>query len=392
MTNTRNLLGVLSSFILAAVLPLSAASKGTLVIGHVTTLTGSDAYIGPGAVPALEDEVDKINAAGGINGWNLKIVTYDGQSLPAECVAVTKRLIDQDKVVAIVGPSFSGAGIPMAKIADEAKVPIIATTATNVNVTVDQSGKVHPYMFRVCFIDPYQGTALADYCFNQLGKRKAAFITDVASPYTVALHQFFKDRFTKLGGQIVCDEGYNKGDQEFRAQLAKVKASKADVLVSCADNYKDPGLMAKQAKALHLDVQMIGGDGWMVEEILPYASKELDGAFFTCVASVDDPAFAKYNADYKGKHPGKEANIWGYLGLDCMMIIENAIKQVTANNGAWSQEKFRDAIENTKDLPVFTAAKFTFDKSNHNPFNKPVLLLEIKDGKFKFLASYAPKS
>jgi branched-chain amino acid transport system substrate-binding protein len=380
------------AFLVAAFLPLSAASKGTLVIGHVTTMTGSDAYIAPGAVSALEDEVAKVNAAGGINGYMLKVIAYDGQSLPAECVAVTKRLIDQDKVVAIVGPSFSGAGIPMAKIADESHVPILATTATNVNVTVDESGKVHPYMFRVCFIDPYQGTALADYCYNKLNKRKVAFITDVASPYTVALHQFFKDRFTKLGGQVVADEGYNKGDQEFRAQLAKVKSGKADVLVACADNYKDPGLIAKQAKALNLNIQMIGGDGWMVEDILPYAGKELDGAFFTTIASVDDPAFAQFNAKYKQLHPGKEANIWGYLGLDCMKIIENGIKVVTANNGAWSQEKFRDAIENTKDLPVFTAAKFTFDKSNHNPYNKPVLLIEIKDGKFKILESYAPKS
>ena len=385
-------LGVVASFLLAATLPLCAAPKGTLNIGHLTTLTGLGSYIGPAAAGALEDEAAKINAAGGINGWNLKIITYDGAGHPADSVAAAKRLIDQDKVVGIVGPSFSGAGIPMAKIADDSKVPIIATTATNVNVTVDLSGKVHPYMFRVCFIDPYQGTALADYCYNKLGKRNAAFITDVASPYTVALHQFFRERFEKLGGKIVCDEGYNKGDQEFRAQLAKVKASKADVLVSCGDNYKDPGLIAKQAKALNVTCQMIGGDGWMVEEILPYAGKELDGAFFTCVAYVDDPNFSAFKATYAKNHPGKEANIWGFLGLDCLKIMENAIKVVTANNAPWSQEKFRDAIEATKDLPVFTAAKFTFDKATHNPLNKPVILLQIKDGKFKYLESYAPKS
>ena len=150
--------------------------------------------------------------------------------------------------------------------------------------------------------------------------------------------------------------------------------------------------MAKQGKALGLKIQMVGGDGWMVEDILPYASKELDGAYFTTIASVDDPAFAKFNADYKAKHPGKEANVWGYLGLDCMAIIENAVKQVTANNGAWSQEKFRDAIENTKDLPVFTAPKFNFEKNTHNPYNKPVLMIQIKDGKFKPLESWAPKN
>ena len=381
----------LVSLVLAA-LPLSAASKGTLNIGHVTTLTGTDAYIGPGAIGSIEDEAAKINAAGGINGYMLKVISYDGQSLPAECVAVTKRLIEQDKCVAIIGPTFSGAAIPMAKIADEAKVPTIATTATNVNVTVDQAGKVHPYMFRVCFIDPYQGTALADYCYTKLGKRKAAFLTDVASPYTVALHQFFKAQFEKLGGKVVLDEGYNKGDQEFRAQLAKVKSAKADVVVACADNYKDPGLIAKQAKSLKLDVQMIGGDGWMVEEILAYAGKELDGAFFTCITSVDDPVYAKYNAEFKQKHGGKEANVWGYLGADAMKIIANGIKVATANGANLDQAKLRDAIEATKDLPVFTTAKFTFDKTNHNPYNKPVLMLQIKDGKFKIIESYAPKS
>ncbi len=389
--SSRHYLGVLSGTLLAALLPLSAASKGTLNIGHITTMTGSDAYIAPGAVPALEDEVARVNAAGGINGWMLKVISYDGQSMPAECVAVTKRMIDQDKCVAVIGPTFSGAGIPIAKIADESHVPVIATTATNVNVTVDESGKVHPYMFRVCFIDPYQGTALADYCYNKLGKRQAAFITDVASPYTVALHQFFMDRFTKLGGKVVCDEGYNKGDQEFRAQLAKVKNSKADVLVCCADNYKDPGLVAKQAKSLGLNIQMVGGDGWMIEDLLPYAGKELDGAYFTCIASVNDPYFAKYNTDFKQKHPGKEANVWGYLGLDAMALIENAIKTVTANGGAPDPVKMRDVIEHSKSVKGFTS-NLTIDPANHNPINKPVLMIQVKDGQFKILESYAPKS
>jgi len=391
MTNlSSNRFGLLPGLLLTALLPLSAASKGTLNIGHVTTLTGPDAYHGTDA-PVLADEVAKINAAGGINGWMLKVISYDSQSLPAESVAVTKRLIEQDKCVAIVGPADSGSAIPMARIADEYHVPIIATTATNVNVTVDESGKVHPYMFRVCFIDPYQGTALADYCYNKLGKRKAAFITDVASPYTVGLHQFFKDRFTKLGGQVVCDEGYNKGDQEFRAQLAKVKSTKADLLVCCADNYKDPGLVAKQAKTLNLNTQIVGGDSWMVADILPLAGKELEGAFFTCIADVNDPAVQPFNAAFHKKH-GFDPNIYGYLGLDCMAIIENAIKQVTANGAPMDQVKLRDTIENTKDLPVFTAPKFNFEKANHNPRNKPVLLIQIKDTKFHFLESYAPKS
>jgi branched-chain amino acid transport system substrate-binding protein len=376
--------------LLIASMPLAAAGK-VLNIGHITALTGSEAYIGEGGVAAMEDYAAELNAKGGINGYTLKVISYDGRSEAADCVAIARRLIYQDKCVAIVGPTFSGAGIPIAKICDDAKVPCIANTATNVNVTVDESGKVHPYMFRVCFVDPYQGKALADYAYNRLGKRRAAFMTDVASPYTVAVHQIFAERFKQLGGQVVLDEGYNKGDQEFRAQLAKARSSKADVLVACADNFKDPGLIAKQAKALGMNTLMMGADAWMVADILKLAGPELEGSFFTTIASVDDPQFAPYNKQFAAKHGGKQANIWSYLNMDAMKILENAIRKVTANGGAPDPVKMRDVIENTKDLPAFTC-RFTMDKSNHNPLNKPVVLMKITGSKFKVVESYAPKN
>ena len=393
MTNPSTLgLGVLPGLLLAGLLPLSAASRGTLVIGHITSMSGAEAYIAPGEVPGLEDEVARINAAGGINGWSLKLVSYDIASNPVDGVPIAKRLITQDHAVAIIGPPYSGACIPLARVANDARVPVITNTGSNVNITVDPSGKVHPYMFRVGFVDPYQGAALADYCYTTLGRRKAAFIAEVTSPYTVGLHQFFQERFEKLGGRTVLKEGYTKGDQEFRALLAKVKNSSADVVVCCAENYKDPGLIAKQAKAMHLDIQMVGGDAWMFRDLLALAGKELEGACFTAQASTDDPAFATYNASYRKKHPGKEPNVWGYLSLDAMAIIVDAIRVTTAGNGAWNGAKFRDAIENTRNLPVFTTARFTFDKASHNPSNKPILMIQIKDSQFKILGSYTPRS
>jgi branched-chain amino acid transport system substrate-binding protein len=391
MAITANLKLGISSFLFTAMLPLGAAGSKVLNIGHITALTGSEAYIGEGCVPSLEDYVNDLNAKGGVNGYKFKVISYDGRSEAADCVAIARRLIDQDKCVAIIGPTFSGAAIPVAKIADDAHVPCIATTATNINVTVDESGKVHPYMFRVSFIDPYQGKALADYAFNRLHKRRVAFLTDVASPYTVGVHQYFSERFKQLGGQVVLDEGYNKGDQEFRAQLAKVRSSKADVLVAAADNFKDPGLIAKQAKALGLNVSMMGADGWMVEDLLKLAGPELEGAFFTTIASVDDPQYAPYNNAFAKRHNGKKPNIWSYLNLDAMMIIENAVRQVTAKGGAPESIKLRDAIENTKELKVFTC-KFTYDKTNHNPLNKPVVLMKITGSKFQVVESYAPKN
>ena len=188
------------------------ASQGkVLKIGYVTEQTGVEAYIGQASIPALTDRIDKINAEGGIGGYKLELVSYDTRSEATDAVAVTKRLMDQDKVIAVIGPSWSAAAIPVAEIADTSKVPVVATTASNVNVTVSEDGKLHPYMFRVCFIDPYQGYALADFAYNKLGLRNVAFLTDVASPYTVGVHKFFETHFVELGGKVVAQEGYSGG-------------------------------------------------------------------------------------------------------------------------------------------------------------------------------------
>ena len=186
-------------------------NEKVIKIGHITSDTGSESYIGAASTPAIQDYIDKINAEGGINGYKLQLVSYDTRSEVPEAVSVAKRLIDQDKVVAIIGPSWSAAGIPIAAIADTSKVPFIGTTASNVNVTVNESGKLHPYMFRACFIDPYQGYALADFAYKKLNLRKVAFLTDVSSPYTVGVHKFFEDHFKELGGKIAPNEGYTQG-------------------------------------------------------------------------------------------------------------------------------------------------------------------------------------
>ena len=160
----------------------SCSGSKVLKIGYLTEQTGQESYISQNSTPALEDYVAKINDAGGINGYKLQLVTYDTRSEVTDAVSVLKRMIDQDGVVAVIGPSWSAAGIPIAEIADASKIPVVATTASNVNVTVSETGVLHPYMFRVCFIDPYQGYAQADFAYNKLGLRKAALLTDISSP------------------------------------------------------------------------------------------------------------------------------------------------------------------------------------------------------------------
>jgi branched-chain amino acid transport system substrate-binding protein len=381
-------LGLMTLVLLVSLTLTGCQQEKVLKIGYITEQTGVDAYVGPASVPALKDHVDKINAEGGIGGYKLELIVYDTRSEVTDAVAVTKRLFDQDKVVAVIGPSWSAAAIPIADIADAAKIPVVATTASNVNVTVSETGQLHPYMFRVCFIDPYQGYAQADFAYNKLGLRKAALLTDIASPYTVGLHQFFENHFVELGGQIVAKEGYTGGDAEFRAQLAKIKDSGADLLVMSAYTYKDVGLAAQQAEALGLKIQFMSGDGVFVPELLEMAGPQLEGAIVTTGVSEDAPEFAAFNAAFEAKH-GVKANVYTYYGLDALMAIEYAIRQAVAK-GEPTPTAIRDALETMTDVQLFTS-KVTMDPATHNPLNKPLLINTIQNSQWVLLETFQPK-
>lgn len=364
------------------------SSEKVLKIGYVTEQTGVEAYVGQASIPAMEDYIKKINDAGGIGGYKLQLVVYDTRSEVTDAVSVAKRMIEQDRVVAVIGPSWSAAGIPLAEIADANKVPMVATTASNINVTVDESGNLNPYMFRVCFIDPYQGFAQADFAYKELGKRKVAFLTDVASPYSVGIAKFFVDHFESLGGEIVAQEGYQTGDTEFRAQLAKIKDSGADLMVVPAYTYRDAGLIAQQMVALGLTISFMGGDGIFVDDLLTMAGKELEGAYVSTGVTTDAPDFAQFNKDFEAAH-GLKANIYTYYGLDALMMIEYGIRTAFDKTGKADPTAIRDAIETMKDVQLFTS-KVTMESDTHNPHNKPILMVMIKDGKWEIVKTYTP--
>ena len=223
-------------------------------------------------------------------------------------------------------------------------------------------------MFRVCFIDPYQGTALADYCYNKLGKRKAAFMTEWPPP----------TRWACTSSSRTASPSWRQGDVRQRLQprrpgvpgpVGHDQELQGYVLVCCSDNYKDGGLVAKQARDLGLNLQIIGGDSWMIADILTLAGKQLEGAFFTCIADVTTPRFSPSTrlSTRSTASIRKSMATWALTAS----IIENAIKEVTANGAPMDQAKLRDAIENTKNLPVFTASKFTFDKAATTRTTKP---------------------
>ncbi len=376
----------------ALVLSLALAGCGggkTIKLGFDAQMTGPDAYVGQAAKYALEDRVKEINAAGGIKGHKLELITYDSRSEPAEAITAAKRLMEQDRVVGIIGPEWSAAAIPLGPMAAAAKTPIIATTASNTKVTVGDDGKVQPYMFRTCFIDPYQGTALADFAYKELGKRKAAFITDVSAAYSTGIQSFFEEQFTKLGGAVVAKEGYQTNDTEFRAQISKISKSGADLLVVPTSTYRDIALVAKQASALGLKIQYLGVDGWIADELLGLAANELQGAFLSSGLSPDAPQFAEFNAAFEKAHNMK-ANVYAYYALDALYAFEYAIGQAIAKDGKATGPAIRDELEGMKDVPVFTS-KMTVEPETHNPHNKPVIIMTIEGGKWKDVKVYEPK-
>ncbi len=357
--------------------------------GFVAQLTGPDSYIGQAAKFALEDRVKEVNQKGGIGGKKVSLTIYDSRGEATEAVAATKRLIEQVGVVGIIGPEWSAAAIPLGPISEAAKVPIVTTTASNIKVTLNDNGTVKPYVFRTCFIDPYQGYALANFAYKDLKKRRAAFLYDVGSAYSAGVLQYFEAEFTRLGGQIIAKEGYQANDTEFRAQVSKVGQANPDCVVVPTSTYRDIALISKQADALGLKFQFLGVDGWVAEELLAMAGKELEGSILTSGLSTQDAQFKDYNAQFLKAHNVKP-QIYAYYALDAMYALEYAAKVSLEKTQKIDTVVMKNALETMKDVPVFTSS-LSYEAKTHNPHNKPIVIMSIKSSKWQTLKTYKPE-
>ncbi|HYG58268.1 MAG TPA: ABC transporter substrate-binding protein, partial [Symbiobacteriaceae bacterium] len=234
---TKRILATAVAMVLAFSLAACSGTGGgsgkdgdPIKIGHAVALTGDSSMWGQSEKNALDMEIEKINAKGGVMGRKLQLIAYDTRADATEAVNVAKRLINQDKVVAIIGPAQSGVSIAMSSVTEPSKVPFIATTATNPKVTLDKDEKVLQYAFRTCFIDPFQGTVAAQFAATELKAKKAAILYDVGSDYSAWLGKYFTEAFTKAGGQVVVNEAFRSGELDYRAILGKVKEQNPDVL------------------------------------------------------------------------------------------------------------------------------------------------------------------
>ena len=361
-----------------ALLPIGCGREPEhLRIGGVAPLTGESASFGQSGRRGSELAVEQWNARGGLLGRRIRLVVADDKGDPAEGATVFTKLIEQDKVSAIVGTVMSKVSLAGAPICQAAKIPMIATASTNPKVT-----DVGPFIFRACYIDPFQGTVGAKFAFDELKARKAACLFDVGNDYPKGLSEFFKAKFTALGGEVVGFEGHATGTSDFKAQLTKVLAAKPDLLY-ISDYYSDVAIMAKQARELGFKGPMLGGDGWDSPKLIEIAGSAVEGCFFTNHYAKEDKApvvqefVMKYTDKYKAAPDALAA-----LAYDAANIMLDAITRAGATDGAAIQ-----AALGKTDLRVVTG-QVKFDEKR-NPV-KSAVIIEIKGGHEVYKTTIAP--
>lgn len=373
------LIVVLLASVLAACKPAEAE---TVKIGHLVALTGGNATWGQSENNALKMIVDKINAEGGINGKQVEIIAYDSRADKLEAVNVVKRMVEQDKVIAIIGPGQSGVANAVREVVNSAKVPLLATTATNPTVTVQDDGSVVPYTFRVCFIDPFQGTVAAQFAMKDLNFKKAGILYDIGDEYSQYLAKYFTEAFEKGGGTITANEAFRTGELDFRAQLGKIKDTDPEVIFIPTMN-KEAALASKQARDLGITAVLMGGDGWGSPDVFELSGGAIEDGYFVNIAALEDPTIQDFIKEYEAKYNAEPVLPNPLMAYDAMIWLADALKRTGGEGG----EALAKALEDTKDLQVLTG-KLTMDPATHNPLNKPAVIQQAKDGKFIYVKTF----
>jgi branched-chain amino acid transport system substrate-binding protein len=360
---------------------------GTLQVGHFACLTGSTAMFGQTTEKGVRLAEDEINRAGG--GLQVKVQTLDDASQKEQAVPVVTRLISQYGANAIVGEVASSRSIAAAPIADSRQVPMVSPSSTNPDVTVDPRTKqTHPYVFRVCFTDPFQGAVIAQFVRNNLKLSKAAVLKDVKNAYSVGLADGFRKRFTELDGQLVAEEAYAEGDKDFHSQLTRIQGQSPEVLI-VPGYYNDAGLIVQQARTLGLKVPIVGGDGWDSPTLTQGSEKYFTDCYFSNHFSPEEkrPGVQAFVDTYKAKYPGELPNALSALGYDAVKLLVDAVRRAkTMERGA-----LKDALAATKDYAGVTG-QITID-AQHNAIKPAVVVrVDITGGKttFPVVATISP--
>jgi branched-chain amino acid transport system substrate-binding protein len=395
MMKKKKLAGVFLSLMLTASLMVgckggaqNTGSSGdgggdVIKIGANLELSGGVASYGNSAADGVELAFEEINKKGGIDGKKLKLVKVDNKSDAAEATNGAIKLISQDQVVAIIGASTSTNTLAQVQVAQDNKVPLITPTGTNPTIT-NKDGKVNEYVFRTCFIDPFQGTVAAKFALDELKVKNAAVIIDTSSDYSKGLASAFKKSFEENGGKIVGEEAYVAKDTDFRATLTRIKSANPE-FIFLPGYYEEVGLIVKQARELGINVPIMGGDGWDSPTLVEIAGPEaLNNTFITNHYSANDPdeKIQSFVKAFKEKY-NKTPDGFAALGYDTAYFIADAIKRA----GEANPEKIKEALAQTKDLALVSGV-ITLDE-NHDPI-KSATILEYKNGEQQFKVKVNP--
>jgi branched-chain amino acid transport system substrate-binding protein len=356
----------------------SDSNSSEIVIGEFGSLTGTTATFGISTKNGIDMAVDEINKAGGVLGKKVRVIVEDDQGKPEEAQTVVTKLITKDQVAAVLGEVASSRTMAAAPVAQQNGIPLISPSSTNPKVT--QTGD---YIFRVCFIDPFQGFVMAKFATNTLKVKNVAILRDIKNDYSVGLADVFVENFKKMGGNIVADESYSEGDTDFSAQLTSIK-SKNPQAVFMPGYYTEVGLVVRQARKLGLMVPFLGGDGWDSPKLIEIGGEAMNGSYYSNHFSVSDPnpTIQKFVSDYKARYNTTPDALTG-LGYDAASILFDAIKRAGSTDGA----KVRDAIASTKEFAGVTG-KITLDKDRNAV--KPAVVLQVKDGMLQYVETITP--
>jgi branched-chain amino acid transport system substrate-binding protein len=351
-----------------------ADSTGDIVVGFYGSLTGDGASFGQSSKEGTELAVEEINNAGGLlGGRRMRLLVEDDQSRPEEASSAVTKLVTQDRVMAVLGEVASRRTLAAAPVAQRYQVPLITPASTNEKVTA-----VGDYIFRVCFIDPFQGEVLAKYAYNDLKARRAALLTDIQQDYSVGLSDSISSTFKALGGTVLPAVSYSSGDADFRAVLTQIRAQKPDAIFA-PGYYSEAAIIVRQARELGMTMPILGGDGW-VGEPLRNGREALKNTYISNHYSGDNPAPVVQNfvSAYRKKF-NREPDSIAALSYDAVKVLADAITRAASTEGA----RVRDALA-AADVPGVTGQLKMNDRRD---VDKPAVIQEVTfaNGEVKFV-------
>jgi branched-chain amino acid transport system substrate-binding protein len=353
--------------------------RSTVKIGFFGDLSGPTFNYGESAKNGVLMAADEINQAGGINGQQIEVFFEDDKGSPEAAAQMTGRLIENYKVVAIIGAGASGNSLAAAPKAQSARVPLIAPSSTNPAVT-----QVGDYIFRACYIDAFQGEVMAKFAVNTLKARKAAIMLDFNSPYSRGLTDFFEYSFARLAGQIVVKQSYQQGDADYRGQLSAIKAANPDVIY-IPGYYGDVALIAKQARQLGLTAPLLGADGWDAPELWELGGDALNNSYISNHYSADDPAenIQTFVRNYKQRYRNLTPDAHAALAYDALRFLAEAMQRAGTTEGA----KLRDALAETKNFKGITGI-ISMDRERNAV--KSAVILKLLDTRYIYQETIQP--